>query len=200
MKQEIGTLRLIYTDEIITPEATQATKELVESIKKTGRNWTPVIVVQTKGLDEYTVLSGAEILEACKEAGLTKVWTLIADDSEETKEAVNAENKVNEVKEVAEINNKPVIFGTLLVHSEDKKVADKAVKFELNTSYKSNNGLGTITVTDVGGLLIGVNDQYALFCKDEEKEIEEYLIEFSTSYGYFITHDKYGTIYATDKA
>lgn len=194
MRQEIGTLRLIYTSEITTPEATQATKELVESIKKAGRNWTPVIVVQT-GSEEFKVLSGAEIVEACKEAGLPKVWALIADDSEETKEAVNAENKVNEV---AEAIKKVKVEETEEIEVE--KVAEKTVGFELNASYKSNNGLGIITVTDVGGLMIDDSDQYVLFCKDEEKEVEEYLINLSTSYGYFITHEKYGTIYATDKA
>ena len=199
MKQEIGTLRLTYIDEITTPEVTQATKELIESIKKAGRNWTPVIVVQT-GSEEYEVLSGAEILEACKEAGLTKVWTIIADDSEETKEAVNAENKVNKV---AEANIRPVLTETIMFidNSEEvevKEVAEKTIGFELNTTYKSDNGLGTITVVDIDGLTDDDN-QYVLYAKDEEKT-EEYLISLSPSYGYFITHEKYGTIYATDKA
>lgn len=85
MKQEVGSLLHLYVDEIqiSTPVKvhdfvlTGAAKAITQA---GGRNWIPLIVKQT-GAEEYQVIANGFILAAAEEAGMQKVWCIIADDS-----------------------------------------------------------------------------------------------------------------------
>lgn len=85
---DVGNLMHLYLDEVEPGEGTNAPEFLVKATahelnQKGGRNWIPVIVRQT-GEDKYEVIGNSFIYAVAAEAGLERVWCIIADDSQET--------------------------------------------------------------------------------------------------------------------
>lgn len=86
----IGNLMYLYRKEISPGKGTDAPEFLIKSTAQalnnlSGRNWIPVIVKET-GEDQYEVIGNSFIYAVAEEAGLEKVWCIIADDSKETAE------------------------------------------------------------------------------------------------------------------
>lgn len=91
MKQEIGALLHLYRDEIEPLFPIETHQFLIAEAAKAinqaeGRNWIPVIVRQT-GSDNYQAIANIFVLASAEEAGLDKIWCVIADDSEQTEKA-----------------------------------------------------------------------------------------------------------------
>ncbi len=89
---DIGNLMHIYLDEIEPGEATDAPEFLIKASahllnQKGGRNWIPVIVKET-GDDAYQVIGNSFIYAVAEEAGLDRVWCIIADGNSDTVEVV----------------------------------------------------------------------------------------------------------------
>lgn len=85
---DIGNLMYLYLDEIEPGEGTDAPEFLIKATAKTlndlgGRNWMPLIVKET-GEDSYEAIANLFIYAVAEEAGLEKVWCIIADEKEET--------------------------------------------------------------------------------------------------------------------
>jgi hypothetical protein len=85
MAQEIGTLLHLYLEEIEPLISTKAHQFLITEAAKSineaqGRNWIPVIVKQT-GIESFQAIANIFILVAAQEAGIDKVWCIVADDS-----------------------------------------------------------------------------------------------------------------------
>lgn len=90
MKQEIGSLMYLYLDEIELHDPIDVPEFLVYGAAKAvnqagGRNWLPIIVKQT-GEDQYQVIGNCFTYAVAEEAGLDKVWCIIADDTSLTTE------------------------------------------------------------------------------------------------------------------
>jgi hypothetical protein len=84
----IGDLMYLYTERITLAESIDTPDFLIKSTAKAlnelgGRNWIPVIVKET-GEDEYQVIGNSFIYAVAEEAGLERIWCIIADDSEDT--------------------------------------------------------------------------------------------------------------------
>ncbi|MBD1925146.1 Rho termination factor N-terminal domain-containing protein [Trichocoleus sp. FACHB-90] len=87
---DIGNLMHLYMDQIQAGEGTDAPEFLITATAKNlnkfgGRNWVPVIVKET-GEDQYEVIGNSFIYAVAEEAGLEKVWCIIADPSDESVE------------------------------------------------------------------------------------------------------------------
>ncbi|MFS0519571.1 Rho termination factor [Nostoc sp. UIC 10607] len=87
---DIGNLMYLYRKEISLCGGTDAPEFLIKSTAQAlnslgGRNWIPVIVKEI-GEDQYEVIGNSFIYAVAEEAGLDKVWCIIADDSKETSE------------------------------------------------------------------------------------------------------------------
>lgn len=87
---DIGNLMHLYLDEIDPGEGTDASEFLIQAsasllTQKGGRNWVPVIVKETDK-DKYAVIANSFIYAVAEEAGLERVWCIIADDSADTLE------------------------------------------------------------------------------------------------------------------
>lgn len=87
---DIGNLMHLYLDEIDPDGGTDAPEFLIKATahllnQKGGRNWIPVIVKET-GEDQYKIIGNAFIYAVAAEAGLDRVWCIIADDSDDTVE------------------------------------------------------------------------------------------------------------------
>ena len=87
---DIGNLMHLYMDEIKPGEGTNAPEFLITATSRTlnslgGRNWVPVIVKEI-GEDQYEVIGNSFIYAVAEEAGLEKVWCIIADSKDETVE------------------------------------------------------------------------------------------------------------------
>lgn len=87
---DIGNLMHLYIDEIKPGEGTDAPEFLITATAKKlhelgSRNWVPVIVKEI-GEDQYEVIGNSFIYAVAEEAGLEKVWCIIADSSNETVE------------------------------------------------------------------------------------------------------------------
>jgi hypothetical protein len=83
---------LMYLDlAIIEPgEVTKASEYLINATAKelsntNGRNWIPLVVKEVSE-DSYQVIGNSFIYAVAEEAGLEKVWCIIADNSEKTAE------------------------------------------------------------------------------------------------------------------
>ena len=88
MRQEIGSLMYLYLDEIEPGEAISVyefeIKAAAKAMMEAGdRNLVPIIVKQT-GMDKYRAIANLFVYAVAQEAGLEKVWCIIADDSEST--------------------------------------------------------------------------------------------------------------------
>lgn len=87
---DIGNLMHIYLDDISPNGGTDAPEFLVKASaallkQKGGRNWIPVVVKQTSE-DKYEVIGNSFIYTVAEQAGLERVWCIIADDSDDTVE------------------------------------------------------------------------------------------------------------------
>ena len=87
---DIGNLMHIYLDDISPSEGTDTPEFLIKAsarlLKEKGdRNWIPLLVKET-GKDKYEVIANSFIYAVAKEAGLDRVWCIIADDSDDTAE------------------------------------------------------------------------------------------------------------------
>lgn len=101
---DIGNLMHLYVDEIDPGEGTDAPEYSIKATahllnQKGGRNWIPVIVKES-GEHKYKVIGNSFIYAVVTEAGLERVWCIIADDSDETFELT----KVLAQEEVPKIN------------------------------------------------------------------------------------------------
>ncbi|PSB31808.1 Rho termination factor N-terminal domain-containing protein [Chlorogloea sp. CCALA 695] len=86
----IGNLMDIYLDDINSSGETDTPEFLIKASarllkEKDGRNWIPLLVKET-GEDKYEVIANSFIYAVAKEAGLDRVWCIIADDSDDTAE------------------------------------------------------------------------------------------------------------------
>ena len=83
----VGSLMYLYLDEIQPGDITNIPSFLIKAtaslLKKSERNWIPIIVKET-GEDSYQVIGNSFIYVVAVQAGLEKVWCIIADDSENT--------------------------------------------------------------------------------------------------------------------
>ena len=84
----LGSLMHLYIDEIDPGDATDAPEFLIKATakilkQKGGRNWIPVIVKET-GEDRYQVIGNSFVYAVAEQAGLERVWCIIADDSDDT--------------------------------------------------------------------------------------------------------------------
>jgi hypothetical protein len=88
--KDIGNLMHLYLDEIDPGEGTDTPEFLIRASahllnQKGGRNWIPIIVKQTTE-DRYQVLGNSFVYAVAAEAGLERVWCIIADNSDDTAE------------------------------------------------------------------------------------------------------------------
>ncbi|HIK17252.1 MAG TPA: Rho termination factor N-terminal domain-containing protein [Leptolyngbyaceae cyanobacterium M33_DOE_097] len=88
--KDIGHLMHLYLDEIDPGKGTEAPEFLIKASahllnQKGGRNWVPIIVRETSE-DCYELIGNSFIYAVAEEAGLERVWCVIADDSQETAE------------------------------------------------------------------------------------------------------------------
>lgn len=135
---DIGNLMHLYLDEIDPGEGTQAPEFLIKASahllnQKGGRNWIPVIVKET-GEDQYEVIGNSLIFAIAAEAGLDRVWCIIADDSEDTA----AVTRVLAGEETPKINlskaSRDEIKAALQYLIEQPKSPLKAVKLAIATN------------------------------------------------------------------
>lgn len=87
---DIGNLMHLYLDDISPSEETNISEFLIKAsaalLKQNGgRNWIPVIVKQTSE-DKYEVIGNSFIYTVVEQAGLDRVWCIIADNSDDTAE------------------------------------------------------------------------------------------------------------------
>ena len=85
---DVGNLMRLDKDGINPGKGTDAPDFLIKASAKAlneagGRNWVPVIVKEI-GEDEYEVIGNSFVFAVAEEAGLEKVWCIIADPSEKT--------------------------------------------------------------------------------------------------------------------
>jgi Rho termination factor, N-terminal domain len=86
----IGNLMDIYLNDIDSSKVIDIPEFLIKAsarlLKEKGdRNWIPLLVKEA-GEDKYEVIANSFIYAVAKEAGLEKVWCIIADDSDDTAE------------------------------------------------------------------------------------------------------------------
>lgn len=86
----VGNLMYLYLDEIDPGEGADSPAFLIKAsaqlLSQNGeRNWIPIIVKEV-GVDKYEVLGNSFIYAVAEEAGLDRVWCIIADDSTATNE------------------------------------------------------------------------------------------------------------------
>ncbi|MBA2749055.1 MAG: Rho termination factor N-terminal domain-containing protein [Tatlockia sp.] len=86
----IGNLMRLYLDNIDSSISNDTPDFLIKAsaalLKEKGdRNWIPLLVKET-GKDKYEVLANSFIYAVAKEAGLDRVWCIIADKSDDTAE------------------------------------------------------------------------------------------------------------------
>ncbi|MCC3570248.1 MAG: Rho termination factor N-terminal domain-containing protein [Microcoleus sp. PH2017_40_RAT_O_B] len=84
----IGSLMHLPINQIDPGDATDAPEFLLKATanilkQKGGRNWIPVIVKDI-GKDSYQVIGNSFVYAVAEEAGLEKVWCIIADDNDDT--------------------------------------------------------------------------------------------------------------------
>ncbi|NET06293.1 MAG: Rho termination factor [Symploca sp. SIO2B6] len=89
---DIGNLMHLHMDEIEPGDGTDAPEFLIKATAKAlnrlgGRNWVPLIVKEV-GEDLYKVIGNSFIYAVAEEAGLEKIWCIIADSSDETAKLV----------------------------------------------------------------------------------------------------------------
>lgn len=89
---DIGNLMYLYVDEIAPGSGTDAPSFQIAAcahlLNNNGkRNWVPIIVKEISE-DKYEVIGNSFIYAVALEAGLDRVWCIIADDSTDTKELV----------------------------------------------------------------------------------------------------------------
>jgi hypothetical protein len=101
---DIGNLMSLYLDEIEPSDGTNAPDFLIRASahllnQNGGRNWIPVIVKEI-GEDKYQVIGNSFIYAVAEEAGLDRVWCIIADDSVDTSKII----KVLAGEEIPKIN------------------------------------------------------------------------------------------------
>lgn len=87
---DTGKLMRLYVEDIDPGKGTDAPEFLIQASahllnQKSGRNWVPVIVKET-GEDAYEVIGNSFIFAVAEEAGLEKVWCIIAEDTEDVAE------------------------------------------------------------------------------------------------------------------
>jgi hypothetical protein len=87
---DVGNLMHLYLDEIEPSQGTTAPEFLIRAAahllnQKGERNWVPVIVKEI-GEDQYEVIGNSFIYAVAEQAGLERVWCIVADDSQETAE------------------------------------------------------------------------------------------------------------------
>ncbi|MEM6254784.1 MAG: Rho termination factor N-terminal domain-containing protein [Cyanobacteria bacterium P01_D01_bin.156] len=90
---ELGTLMCFPFDSITSCKDTDEHDYLIQStaelLAERGRNWLPLIVVET-GPDQYEVIANEFVYAAAAAADLEEVWCIVADESSETKEIAQA--------------------------------------------------------------------------------------------------------------
>ncbi|MBT9139046.1 MAG: hypothetical protein DDT31_01626 [Syntrophomonadaceae bacterium] len=84
----VGSLKYLYLDEIEIAQAVDVPSYLVRATAKLlqengGHNWVPVIVKVT-GDSAYEVIGNTLAYAVAEQAGLERVWCVVADDAENT--------------------------------------------------------------------------------------------------------------------
>ena len=85
---DVGTLKHVYLDEIEITNGTDTPDFLIKSTAKLlqqtgGRNWLPVIVKEV-GKDRYQLIGNSFVYAVAEQAGIERVWCVIADNTEDT--------------------------------------------------------------------------------------------------------------------
>lgn len=129
---DIGNLMHIYLDDINPSERTDTPEFLVKAsarlLKEKGdRNWIPLLVKET-GKDKYEVIANSFIYAVAKEAGLDRVWCIIADESDDTAEVTQVLAKEKTPKINLSTASRDEIVAALQYAIEQPGSALKSVK------------------------------------------------------------------------
>ncbi|MBT9139039.1 MAG: hypothetical protein DDT31_01619 [Syntrophomonadaceae bacterium] len=84
----IGNLKYIYMDSLEVTQRISVSHYLIQTTAKLlqdsgGRNWVPIIV-KMKDDDTYEVIGNTLAYAVAEQAGLERVWCIVADDAENT--------------------------------------------------------------------------------------------------------------------
>ncbi len=136
MKQEIGALLHLYIDEIEPLFPTEAHQFLIAGAAKAindagDRNWMPIIVKQT-GAENFQAIANIFVLATAQEAGLDKVWCIVADES----------NAVQECSQLLSQETTPKINLATATRDEIKLGLDYLIN-------RSNNPLPSVKLSTV---------------------------------------------------
>jgi len=81
-----GDLVLLYLDEIESPDSMLNGSDFLltgvaKNLKKVGRNWLPLIVIETQVDERYELVANRFTYAACEEASLEQVWCIIVENN-----------------------------------------------------------------------------------------------------------------------
>ena len=114
---DIGNLICLPFDEIAPGPQTTAHDFLIQEasnlLRKTKRNWIPIIVKET-GVDQYEVVANAFVYEAIAESGLEEAWCIMANDDDD----------IAEVSAVLAHDRAPKVNLSKASHKQIKSVLD----------------------------------------------------------------------------
>lgn len=134
----IGNLMRLYLDNIDSSISNDTPEFLIKAsarlLKEKGdRNWIPLLVKET-GKDKYEVIANSFIYAVAKEAGLDRVWCIIADNSDDTAEITKVLAKEKTPKTNLCIASRDEIVAALQYLIEQPGSALKTVKLAVATN------------------------------------------------------------------
>lgn len=85
---DVGNLMYLYLDEIEPGQGTDTPDFLIKASaslinQNGGRNWIP-IVIKAVGKDQYEEIGNSFVYAVAEEAGLERIWCIVADESDNT--------------------------------------------------------------------------------------------------------------------
>ncbi len=134
----LGNLMRLYLDDIDSCISNDTPEFLIKAsarlLKEKGdRNWIPLLVKET-GKDKYEVIANSFIYAVAKEAGLDRVWCIIADDSDDTAEVTKVLAKEKTPKINLSTASREEIVAALQYLIEQPGSALKTVKVAIATN------------------------------------------------------------------
>ncbi len=134
----VGSLMCLYMEEIDPGEGTNAPEFLIKATaaelkEKGGRNWVPAIVRQV-GDDAYTVIGNSFIYAVAEEAGLERIWCVIADNSDESAAIARLLSGEEKPKINLSLASRDEILAALKYLIEQPNSALKSVKLSVATT------------------------------------------------------------------
>jgi len=176
LAQEIKRIGYNTVLPLVAPKEGQVQTERLDSLgtvseRKKGLQAQPYIIHLETEIQDYKVLTGQDVIEAAKQAGLQQIWVIVANEEAEKVEAEKA-NAVEDSPVLVETSEILTTIKTIEIDGSKTEVVDTHGCYSIPTQEEAEKEANETVVATLEGATVTIHWSESSFINQHVKEGE----------------------------